>query len=429
MQFKIFIFALLAGVLISVSAPAQFVGSSQVSEIGLPYFQMRSFSTFDPQTGDRLARIYVQISNENITFLKSDSGYEAELQIEVFVNGRDEETAFSRSINRRVHVENYEATTSPTGLNTFFTDLPVKPGKYEVIVTVSDKNNNNQFTRQGKMEIAPDPAAATREVLLSDVLFFSRFTTDDKGRITQFHPTLENRFASDKDYIYAYFTTFSPDENSQAEIKYVVKDENGIIAQQNQYTTPAGKKFLEHFVRLSRYYLNQNNYTMELVVHRNDQWIVRNTAFSFFWRFAPTTQQDLDLAIRQLKYIAKDDSIKRYQNAPFEEKQAFFKRFWQTRDPDPSTEHNELMEEYYRRINFANANFSATGVGGWITDRGRIYIKFGEPDEIERHPFEAETYPYQIWRYYTLQKVFLFIDRTGFGDYDLHPSYYYVEFE
>ena len=65
---------------------------------------------------------------------------------------------------------------------------------------------------------------------------------------------------------------------------------------------------------------------------------------------------------------------------------------------------------------------------GWRTDRGRIYIKFGPPDDIERYPFEMGTYPFEIWRYYSLRKVFVFVDRTGFGDYYLHPDYYDEEY-
>ena len=113
---------------------------------------------------------------------------------------------------------------------------------------------------------------------------------------------------------------------------------------------------------------------------------------------------------------------------PYPQQLEFFKAFWKSLDPNPQTEKNELMDEYYKRVNYANENFSNMGMEGWRTDRGRILIKFGFPDDIERHPFEAGTYPYEIWRYYDLRKVFLFIDRTGFGDYVLHPNYYDMEY-
>ncbi len=418
---------ILCGLMVFSTLSAQDSNSPQVGEIGLPYFALRVFSTFDPDTGDRIARVIVQIANENLTFLKSDSGYDAEAQIEIFMNDPDKDFAFSRTISQKVTTDDYNTTISSKN-NTFNTDVKVAAGKYVTMVTVTDKNNNNQYTRKTKFEIN-QANIAQKQIQLSDIMFFSNYEMNKNGDIVSFHPSLNNTFASDKAYIYAYYDTYTSDPNTPVEIQYLVKDENGVVVQDNQYHTRGDEKFKNHFVRLNRYYFNRNQYSLELIAHVGEQWIVKNTNFTFFWRFAPTTHQDLDLAIRQLRYIAKEDSIKKYLKASFKEKQSFFKQFWSERDPDPTTVENELMEEYFRRVNFANANFSTSGVGGWITDRGRIFIKFGEPDEIERHPFEAETYPFQIWRYYSLQKVFLFIDRTGFGDYDLHPSYYYVEYD
>jgi len=97
-------------------------------------------------------------------------------------------------------------------------------------------------------------------------------------------------------------------------------------------------------------------------------------------------------------------------------------------DPNQETQKNELMDEYFLRVNYANENFSTLSVDGWLTDRGRIFIKFGQPDDIERHPFEIDSVPYEVWRYYSVRKIFVFIDRTGFGDYYLHPDYIDQEF-
>src|SRR6266542_2195223 len=68
-----------------------------------------------------------------------------------------------------------------------------------------------------------------------------------------------------------------------------------------------------------------------------------------------------------------------------EEREQFIGEFWRLRDPDPDTEENEYREAYYERIEYANEHFSS-GVRGVNTDRGRIYLKYGKPDEIESHP-------------------------------------------
>ena len=123
-----------------------------------------------------------------------------------------------------------------------------------------------------------------------------------------------------------------------------------------------------------------------------------------------------------------------------EERDAFIEQFWQRRDPTPDTEENEFKEEHYRRIAYANEHFSA-GRAGWRTDRGRIYIVFGPPDEIESHPSggtynrpmeegggETSTYPFERWRYRYIeglntsnkQEIWIeFVDTCMCGDYHM----------
>ena len=119
-----------------------------------------------------------------------------------------------------------------------------------------------------------------------------------------------------------------------------------------------------------------------------------------------------------------------------DEREQFIEQFWFRRDPTPDTEENEFKEEHYRRIAYANERF-ASGIPGWKTDRGRIYIKYGPPDEIESHPTggsyqrpleqgggATSTYPFEQWRYRYLEDigndvVIEFVDSTNSGEYRL----------
>jgi GWxTD domain-containing protein len=100
-----------------------------------------------------------------------------------------------------------------------------------------------------------------------------------------------------------------------------------------------------------------------------------------------------------------------------EERENFIENFWRRRDPNPDTEENEFREEYYERIAYANEHF-ASGIPGWMTDRGRIYITWGKPDSVEAHPSggaydrpsyegggSTTTYPFEVWFYRHLQMV------------------------
>ncbi|HET6180762.1 MAG TPA: GWxTD domain-containing protein [Candidatus Sulfotelmatobacter sp.] len=119
-----------------------------------------------------------------------------------------------------------------------------------------------------------------------------------------------------------------------------------------------------------------------------------------------------------------------------EQRDNFMEAFWQRRDPIPDTEENEYKEEHYQRIAYANERFGA-GIPGWKSDRGRIWIMFGEPDEIENDsagdkldqpknatPVTPPPHPLEIWRYHYLegigQNVVLeFVDACDCGDYHL----------
>ena len=119
-----------------------------------------------------------------------------------------------------------------------------------------------------------------------------------------------------------------------------------------------------------------------------------------------------------------------------EERDEFIEQFWLRRDPTPDTEENEFREEHYRRIQYANEHFAA-GIPGWRTDRGRIYIVWGPPDEIESHPsggsYQREqsegggstsTFPFERWRYRYLEGIgneviIEFVDTCMCNDYHI----------
>jgi GWxTD domain-containing protein len=101
----------------------------------------------------------------------------------------------------------------------------------------------------------------------------------------------------------------------------------------------------------------------------------------------------------------------------------FVVQFWLRRDPTPGTAKNEFKEEHYRRLAYANEHF-ASRIPGWKTDRGRIYITYGPPDQIEAHPGYAGKAGSEVWRYRFIEGIgaslaYGFTDRNGNGDYVL----------
>jgi len=136
-------------------------------------------------------------------------------------------------------------------------------------------------------------------------------------------------------------------------------------------------------------------------------------------------------------YIITDEERKAFSRLNTDdEREQFIEQFWLRRDPTPDTEENEFKEEHYRRIAYANEHY-ASGIPGWKTDRGRIYITYGPPDEIESHPSggtyqrpyeegggETSTYPFEQWRYRYIEDIgsniiIEFVDTTMTGEYHM----------
>ena len=143
---------------------------------------------------------------------------------------------------------------------------------------------------------------------------------------------------------------------------------------------------------------------------------------------------------KDVAYIITDAERAAFKKlATDEEREQFIEGFWQRRDPDPDTEENEYKEQYYERIAYANEHY-ASGIPGWKTDRGRIYITFGKPDSVEAHPAggsydrpsyhgggSTTTYPFEVWFYRYIEGIgsgieIEFVDPTGTGEYRIARS-------
>src|SRR5579862_760873 len=139
----------------------------------------------------------------------------------------------------------------------------------------------------------------------------------------------------------------------------------------------------------------------------------------------------------EVPYIITDEERKSFKNlSTDDEREQFIEAFWERRNPNPGAPENEFKEEYYRRIAYANEHY-ASGIPGWKTDRGRIYIMYGPADETDSHPSggtyqrpqeegggETATYPFETWRYRYIDGIgtnveLEFVDPTMTGEYHL----------
>ncbi|HEV2378515.1 MAG TPA: GWxTD domain-containing protein [Terriglobia bacterium] len=140
---------------------------------------------------------------------------------------------------------------------------------------------------------------------------------------------------------------------------------------------------------------------------------------------------------QEVPYIITDEERQTFKKlATDEERESFIENFWERRNPNPGNPENEFKEEYYRRIAYANEHY-ASGIPGWKTDRGRIYIMYGPPNEVDSHPSggtyerpaeegggETSTFPFEDWTYNYIDGIgnniqLEFVDPTMSGEYHL----------
>ena len=139
--------------------------------------------------------------------------------------------------------------------------------------------------------------------------------------------------------------------------------------------------------------------------------------------FASMTESQLDTLYLPLVYLMSGNEQGIYPSLTLEGKRLYLRDFWARRDPTAGTVRNEAQEDFYARINEANRRFREGGaaeVPGWRTDRGRIFIRYGEADAVLSQPQAGSTRPYEVWKLTRVRALkYVFMDLTGFGNYAL----------
>jgi GWxTD domain-containing protein len=256
-----------------------------------------------------------------------------------------------------------------------------------------------------------------RPLDVSTLLFVDEIVIDSIGNEIIVPNVLKN-YGDSQSSMYVWYEIYNQLKLDSLSISYRILNRKEKTIRKGDYTIPLTGQRTTDTLHLMRGDLESGKYRLELVFGKEDYAVRQVNDFTIQWLGMPAFTSDIDQAILQLKYIANSGEIRKMKKAKEDEKENLFMQFWQERDPTPGTKRNELMDEYYRRIYYSNSAFTSL-IKGWQSDRGMIYVIFGPPDEVERHPFDPDMKPYEVWAYYEFGRAFVFIDYSGFGDYQL----------
>jgi GWxTD domain-containing protein len=394
--------------------------SFQLADLPQLYFDLLCFAADQPK--ESRLDVYVEVPYEDLHFTRDNDLFYSSYDVTVDVNDSINKLVTEKIWTERVETKEYEESISPHSGNLSQKSFLLPPGDYFVTIQVSD--NDTKKTTRGRRKVTVRDFSAP-PFCMSDIMLVNRLGTEKEKKVV--YPNISANVANLSDGFYLFFELYNRLGADSARIVMNIRNARGDTVQRDTSTQQVASERKSLFVKIDGSRLGAGDYGLESEVTPlgakagagiPSTPAIASRAFTIHWRGVPVSIVDLDLAIDELQYVSDKDKIDDMKKAPPAEKREMFRDFWKKRDPTPNTERNELMEEYYNRVAYANKHFSHY-VDGWKTDMGMVYIIFGPPSNIERHPFDIDAKPYEVWTYYELNREFIFIDATGFGDYRL----------
>lgn len=403
------------------------------TEVGQPtYFVDYAGFKLDQPDLSRL-EVYYQVYNFGLQFQREADKYVAEYVFTARVMSGGEQIKTVEQ-NRRVTVDTYDATISRFDFRTSQINFDLPPGKYTLETTLKDVGSSQIKNREFPLTLDDYKSGLP---LASDVLFTHAVepVTGDPGIFTKGDltvvPSVTRLYGGDDSARLLYYFEIYPGSNEGAEqvnVETILRSQTkGMIYRDTLYVSldqPVVRQLRD--ISLAEY--TPGDYELEVTLRgrRNKRLDAQQESFTIQWSQEALLKHDFITAVEQLKYIADESDIKALRNPQtLEARIEAFNAFWKERDPTPGTRENEAKREFYRRVTFANRQFGHLRREGWRTDRGRIYVQYGEPDQIDDFPISPQYPPYQIWHYYRdgRYRRFTFLDQNEDGDYRLQFPY------
>lgn len=382
------------------------------------YFQ--DYLNFMDDDGQSRVDLFIQVPFKEIQFIKSSKGFQGGYSVTVSIYQDDKETlVFEKVWTEKITSPSYNNTISRESFNLSFRSINLVPGEYFIKTILADRESHQEYLSERMFKVKDYKVKPA----ISDILFSAnKKNNNDKSKII---PNISRNISNSKDGLNFFFEVYT-DSSIVRNIEFHIADKNGKIFYSKSRKQTFNETKTQIYYSINDTTLNFGTYLLSVILKDNDGNQIAIVTKPFFsrWVGLPASVEDIDEAIAQVLYIASPSDIEYMEAGETEtEKIKRFLQFWKSKDPSPGNEENQVFEEYFSRVSFANDNFSSY-IKGWRTDRGMVFIILGPPNNIDRHPFEYDSKPYEVWQYYDLNKSFVFIDRTGFGDYRLNTPMY-----
>ena len=360
---------------------------------------------------------FVKIPNYSLQFVKEGRSFIAEYDANISVVDEDDVEVATGSFSDKIVVKKFSETTSRVKSTILSSSFFVPLEDY--LVSVNIKDIDTKLTSKKAKKVNLDDFSDTFQVYEP---IFLKETDGEWGFSDNEFPIDANQIIIKENQLKFYqYATISPGDYTM-----VINVFSGKKLQwTDTINSSSDNKVVSHLINLETKDINKVDLKIEVTVNQGELSASKSSKFKSRDSFMFGGIGNIDLALSQMNYILTTDERKELKNLKQSEKENFFKKSWARRDPKPETKINELMDEYYARVQFAEENFSRGSSGGWRSDMGMIFILFGKPDDIQRYSSMQSNYTYETWYYFSIGEEFAFVDDYGFGDYRLRRPFVY----
>ena len=412
--------------------------------IGMPPYVFRTYHFAALPTGKVRVEVFIGMVNDILQFVKTspdssaETQYRAQYEVNITVWDKQKNPVESRNWKRELLVASFAETNDRKKLNREHAAFDLPPGEYDVALEITDRDTGKNLRERRPLKLTlPEanqlqfsslvfmkPAAATvpRDSLLHN---FAALTTrlPVTARLQSASPNRDLIGAA------AYFEIYGAAPGENLQLQYQLLDWRRQVQAEWQDNLRVAETPVRQVVDFAGKIKQAGLHTFNVVVKRGANGQAKDAAadgnfqvqISAEPNYVATVSSNKTLLYEPLRYIVKSAEYKRIAETGDASRDSLVAAFWRQRDPDPATASNQLQEEFYRRVAFADMRFAAANSdrAGWESDRGRIYIKYGPPREVHHQFAEHGAAPYEIWLYPDLDRSFIFRDKTGSGDFEL----------
>jgi GWxTD domain-containing protein len=418
---------------------------------------------------------YVQTSYDRLSFTRAGNLYQAVCDVDFYIEDRDGNLQQAQSARDTVKALTYAETRSADNYRVTRFSFSLRPGEYRLRATMTDQETGK--TSEVAQKFSARDFSGT-SLTLSDLQFSRHIRVDSSASPFVKHnrriePNAMHRYGQFASQLFIYYEIYNLAEPVAAAANgdsgaipiaaadsfrthFIIHDENGNeIKQLWRSGRKPGNSCVQSLVLpIADLKSGQYMLTVRVFDNQNGSYAESSGYFTVAWSLFSFKDKKFEEILEQMRYIAGRKELQELANLPEEDRQRGLVEFWQRRDPTPATPENELLDEYYRRIAYANRQFSKwLGGEGWKSPQGQIYVTYGPPDQVSRwsNPFinamnndgwrqsglpaeimqetslrlktrrysQNDGASYEVWEYVHLNRRFVFVDFRGTGSFEL----------